>query len=113
MPIWAAPRARPITYANTNELDAPGSVSLEFVGNEVMRTSWDGADGYRVTIHQKKGSGWKDTGFGYDLDKDATSINMALTVGGNTIEAGSLDCKSARGVHLYLHPYGSRLETDG
>ena len=48
-----------------------------------------------------------------DLDKDATSINMALTVGGNAIEAGSLDCKSARGVHLYLHPYGSRLETDG
>ena len=78
-----------------------------------MRTSWDGADGYRVTIHQKKDSGWKDTGFGYDLDKDATSINMALTVGGNAIEAGSLDCKSARGVHLYLHPYGSRLETDG
>ena len=81
-----------------------------------MKAEWDavdGADGYRVTIHQKKGSGWKDTGFGYDLDKDATSINMALTVGGNAIEAGSLDCKSARGVHLYLHPYGSRLETAG
>ena len=79
----------PITYTNTNEPDAPGSVSLEFVGNEVMKAEWDavdGADGYRVTIYQEKGSGWKDTGFGYDLDKNTTSIDMALTVGGNAVE---------------------------
>ena len=79
----------PITYTNTNEPDAPGSVSLEFVGNEVMKAEWaavDGADGYRVTIYQEKGSGWQDTGFGYDLDKNTTSIDMALTVGGEETE---------------------------
>lgn len=80
---------RPITYTNTNEPDAPENVSLTFAGNEVMRASWDavdGADGYRVTIYQEKGSGWKDTGFGYDLDKNTTSIDMALTVGGEETE---------------------------
>ena len=80
---------RPITYTNTNEPVAPGSVSLEFVGNEVMKAEWDavdGADGYRVTIYQEKGSGWQDTGFGYDLDKNTTSIDMALTVGGEETE---------------------------
>lgn len=79
----------PITYTNTNEPDAPGSVSLEFVGNEVMKAEWaavDGAGGYRVTIYQEKGSGWQDTGFGYDLDKNTTSIDMALTVGGEETE---------------------------
>ena len=79
----------PITYTNTNEPDAPGSVSLEFAGNEVMKAEWDavdGADGYRVTIYQEKGSGWQDTGFGYDLDKNTTSIDMALTVGGEETE---------------------------
>ena len=29
---------------------------------------WTDADGYRVTVYQKDGSEWKDTGFGYDLD---------------------------------------------
>ena len=79
----------PITYTNTNEPDAPGSVSLEFAGNEVMKAEWDavdGADGYRVTIYQEKGSGWQDTSFGYDLDKNTTSIDMALTVGGEETE---------------------------
>ncbi len=85
-----------ISYTNTNEPAAPGSVSLEFAGNEVMRASWDAvdsADGYRVTIYQAKGNGWKDTGFGYDLKKSengqppATSIDMALTVGGNAVKA--------------------------
>ncbi len=79
----------PITYTNTNEPDAPENVSLTFAGNEVMSASWDavdGADGYRVTIYQEKGSGWKDTGFGYDLDKNTTSIDMALTVGGEETE---------------------------
>lgn len=80
---------RPITYTNTNEPDAPENVSLTFAGNEVMKAEWDavdGTDGYRVTIYQEKGSGWKDTGFGYDLDKNTTSIDMALTVGGEETE---------------------------
>ena len=79
----------PITYTNTNEPDAPENVSLTFAGNEVMKAEWaavDGADGYRVTIYQEKGSGWQDTGFGYDLDKNTTSIDMALTVGGEETE---------------------------
>ena len=81
-----------ITYTNTNEPTAPMQAKLEFVGNEVMRASWDAvtdADGYRVTIYQRDSKGeWKDTGFGYDLKKSengqppATSIDMALTVGG-------------------------------
>ena len=79
-----------ISYTNTNEPNAPGSVSLEFVGNEVMRASWDavtGADGYRVTVYQLDSKGkWQDTGFGYDLDENTTSINMALTVGGEETE---------------------------
>ena len=79
----------PITYTNTNEPAAPAWAKLEFVGNEVMKAEWDavdGADGYRVTIYQAKGSGWKDTGFGYDLDKNTTSIDMAMTVGGEETE---------------------------
>ena len=30
----------------------------------------DGVDGYRVTVYQKDGNEWKDTGFGYDLDQE-------------------------------------------
>ena len=60
-----------------------------------MRAEWEevsNVDGYRVTVYQKDGSEWKDTGFGYDLKKPdengqpATSINMALTVGGEETE---------------------------
>lgn len=84
-----------ITYTNTNEPATPAWAKLEFVGNEVMRAEWgkvDDADGYRMTVYQKDGSEWKDTGFGYDLKKPdengqpATSINMALTVGGEAVE---------------------------
>lgn len=81
-----------ISYTNTDDKypNAPGSVSLEFVGNEVMKAKWDAvtdADGYRVTVYQKKDGKWEDTGFGYDLKKSKdgqldNSINMALTVGG-------------------------------
>ena len=102
----------PITYTNTNEPDAPGSVSLEFVGNEVMKAEWDavdGADGYRVTIYQEKGSGWQDTGFGYDLDKNTTSIDMAMTVGGEETENSknlSADETYKIGVSAYVEePY--------
>lgn len=79
----------PITYTNNNEPNAPADVSLEFVGNEVMKAEWDkvdGVDGYRVTVYQEEDGEWKDTGFGYDLDENTTSINMALTVGGEETE---------------------------
>lgn len=84
-----------VSYTNTQQPNAPTDVTLTFVGNEVMRAAWEevpNVDGYRVTVYQKDGSEWKDTGFGYDLKKPdengqpATSINMALTVGGEETE---------------------------
>lgn len=74
-----------ISYINSNQPGKPQNVTLELAGNEVMRAGWNAvtdADGYAVRIYQLKGSDWVDTGFGYDLDKETTSINMALTVGG-------------------------------
>lgn len=84
-----------VDYTNSNQPAAPANVTLTFVGNEVMRAAWgkvDDADGYRVTVYQKDGNEWKDTGFGYDLKKSKdgqldNSINMALTVGGNAVKA--------------------------
>ena len=84
-----------VHYTNSNQPDAPQNVTLTFVGNEVMRAAWEevsNVDGYRVTVYQKKDGKWEDTGFGYDLKKSengqpsATSINMALTVGGEETE---------------------------
>ena len=78
----------PISYTNTMQPDAPLTATLEFIGNEVMRAKWDkvaGADGYHVTIYQKDGTDWKDTGFGYDLGADKNTIDMALTVGGSAV----------------------------
>ena len=84
-----------VSYTNSNQPAAPANVTLTFVGNEVMKAAWDkvdDADGYRVTVYQKDGNEWKDTGFGYDLKKPdengqpATSINMALTVGGGAVK---------------------------
>ena len=74
-----------ISYRNSYQPGKPQNVTLELAGNEVMRAGWEAvtdADGYAVRIYQQKGSDWVDTGFGYDLDKKTTSINMALTVGG-------------------------------
>ena len=74
-----------ISYRNSNQPGKPQNVTLELAGNEVMSAGWEAvtdADGYAVRIYQQKGSDWVDTGFGYDLDKETTSINMALTVGG-------------------------------
>ena len=85
-----------VHYTNTNEPAAPAWAKLDFVGNEVMTAKWDkvdDADGYRVTIYQEKDGKWQNTGFGYDLKKSengqppATSIDMALTVGGNAVKA--------------------------
>lgn len=78
-----------VSYKNDNQPDAPTSVTLTSVGNEVMRASWnkvDGVSGYAVKIYQKITEGetttWKDTGFGYDVDANTNSIDMAMTVGG-------------------------------
>ncbi len=85
-----------VHYTNSNQPDAPQNVTLTFAGNEVMRAAWEevpNVDGYRVTVYQLDSKGkWQNTGFGYDLKKSengqppATSINMALTVGGEETE---------------------------
>lgn len=75
-----------VSYTNIHEPSAPTEVTLQASGNEVMRAEWsaaDGADGYAVRIYEEKDGAWTDTGFGYDLGKDTTSVDMALTVGGN------------------------------
>ena len=81
-----------VSYTNTNQPAAPTKVELEATGNEVMRASWnkvDDASGYAVKIYQKITKDgneiWEDTGFGYDVDANTTSINMAMTVGGNAV----------------------------
>ena len=85
----------PVSYTNSNQPNAPQNVSLELAGNEVMTAKWDAvtdAEGYAVRIYQKQSDGtFKDTGFGYDLDENTTSIDMALTVGGTeTAESENL-----------------------
>ncbi len=59
-----------------------------------MRAEWNASenvDGYNVKIYEEKDGEWTDTGFGYDLDKDTTAVDMALTVGGNGVR-----CKRKR-----------------
>mgnify|MGYP001472988783 CR=1 FL=1 len=83
-----------VSYTNTNQPAAPTKVELEATGNEVMQASWgavDKADGYAVKIYQQKtqkdgSKTWEDTGFGYDVDNKTTSIDMAMTVGGEAEE---------------------------
>ena len=104
--------ATPVRYTNNNpyQPNAPASATLTFTGNEVMRAEWqkvDNANGYRVTIYQQQNGGWVDTGFGYDLDKDTTAINMALTVGGEeTAESKNLTANATYkvGVSAYREP---------
>ena len=77
-----------VAYTNVNEPSAPTDVTLQTSGNEVMRAEWnasDNVDGYSVRIYEEKDGEWTDTGFGYDLDKDTTAVDMALTVGGNGV----------------------------
>ena len=104
--------ATPVSYTNNNpyQPSAPASATLIFTGNEVMRAEWqpvENADGYRVTIYQEQNGGWVDTGFGYDLDKDTTAIDMALTVGGEeTEESKNLTANQTYkvGVSAYTEP---------
>ena len=92
-----------ISYTNTKQPASPATVNLEATGNEVMRAAWErvtDADGYRVTIYQEQDGGWVDTGFGYDLDKDTTAINMALTVGGNAVSVNGNSATSVPAPNL-------------
>ena len=103
-----------ISYTNTKQPESPATVHLEVAGNEVMRAGWqqvDNADGYRVTIYQQQNGGWVDTGFGYDLDNKTTSIDMALTVGGEeTAESKNLSANETYkvGVSAYRTMEGGK-----
>ena len=101
-----------VFYTNANQPEAPTNVSLTFTGNEVMTATWSevqGADGYAVTIYRQDGNDWVDTGFGYDLKsfengQPVTSIDMALTVGGEgTAESPNLSANQTYkvGVRAY------------
>lgn len=96
-----------VSYTNTTQPNAPENVKLELAGNEVMTATWSevqGADGYAVTIYRQDGNDWVDTGFGYDLDGNTKSIDMALTVGGTGTEASpnlSADKTYKVGVRAY------------
>ena len=114
-----------ISYTNTKQPESPAHVNLEAAGNEVMRAGWqqvDNADGYRVTIYQQQNGGWVDTGFGYDLDNKTTSIDMALTVGGEeTAESKNLSANETYkvGVSAYTQTedgakyYSAETESSG
>lgn len=81
-----------VNYTNVNQPAAPANVMLSSTGNEVMRAEWDktnDADGYAITIYREDNGKWIDTGFGYDLDKDAGSIDMALTVGAKGVNVNA------------------------
>ena len=103
-----------VFYTNANQPEAPTNVSLTFTGNEVVRAEWtpvDGADGYAVTIYQEQNGAWVDTGFGYDLDGNTTSIDMALTVGGKgTAESPNLSANQTYkvGVRAYRSIEGGK-----
>lgn len=89
-----------VSYTNIYEPPAPASVTLQASGNEIMHAQWDaadGADGYAVRIYEEKDGSWTDTGFGYDLNDGSTSIDMALTVGGNGVSVNE-DGSSAESV---------------
>ena len=90
-----------------------------------MSTAWQpvtDADGYHVTIYQQQNGNWVDTGFGYDLDKDTTAVDMALTVGGEeTEETKNLTVNHTYkvGVSAYREPedgakyYSAETESSG
>ena len=103
MPVGNQRFDTPIFYTNINQPDAPVNVDLDLAGNEVMRAKWsavDGADGYHVTIYQQDGANWVDTGYGYDLGKDTTSLDMALTVGGNAVQVSESGASSVPAENL-------------
>lgn len=114
-----------ISCTNTKQPESPAHVNLEAAGNEVMRAEWqqvDNADGYRVTIYQQQNGGWVDTGFGYELNKETTSIDMALTVGGEeTAESKNLSANETYkvGVSAYTQTedgakyYSAETESSG
>lgn len=103
MPVDNQSFDTPLSYTNTNQPDTPANVDLTFAGNEVMRAAWnavDGADGYHVTIYRQDGGNWVDTGYGYDLDRNTTSLDMALTVGGNAVQVSESGASSVPAENL-------------
>ena len=116
-----------VGYTNNNPYQpkAPADATLTFTGNEVMRAAWqpvENVNGYRVKIYQEQNGSWVDTGFGYDLDKNTTAIDMALTVGGEETEKSKNLTANATykvGVSAYTEPedgakyYSAEAESNG
>ncbi len=103
MPVDNQSFDTPLSYTNTNQPDTPANVALTPAGNEVLRAAWsavDGADGYHVTIYRQDGGNWIDTGYGYDLDRNTTSLDMALTVGGNAVQVSESGASSVPAENL-------------
>ncbi|MCI6537321.1 MAG: hypothetical protein MR443_06715 [Lachnospiraceae bacterium] len=95
-----------VHYKNTAQPDAPADAGIKPAGNEVMEASWSEvakADGYRVTIYEEKDGNFTDSGktysydaedikaseikgVSYDADTDTFTLDMALTVKGDTID---------------------------
>ena len=110
LPVDRAEFDNKVPYKNTLQPNAPASVSLTAVGNEIMQAEWnevENAEGYQIKIYQKDDNGeLTDTSKGYDFSADdikkikdnkypgvtydSTSktfrLDMAMTVGGTDIE---------------------------
>lgn len=99
-----------VDYVNDMQPNAPSEVSIYPAGNEVMTAEWTEvpeAEGYKVTIYQKKADGsFADTGNGYEYSAEKIKnseisgiaydaqtgkfiLNMALTAGGTDIETSA------------------------
>lgn len=92
----------PVYYTNTEQPGEPVDVSIESIGNEVMRARWKApavgdVDGYIISLYQEEDGEYVSTGMGYQLeaselakDGDFYLLDMAVTVGdeNNRLEAG-------------------------
>lgn len=93
-----------VDYTNNDAPGAATNVTLTAIGGEMLRAQWDqvDCDGYYISVYQKDGSNWVDTGAGYKVEgKDNTALDMALTVGGKASEQTSLNAAPLQAVKNY------------
>ncbi|MEG1396819.1 MAG: Ig-like domain-containing protein, partial [Oscillospiraceae bacterium] len=90
-----------VVYTNSAQPDAPTAVELTSTGNELLHAAWTApsdmskVDGYFVKIYKKDTHGnWVDANAGYQVKKNVTAIDMALTVGGKEVITGANGSKS-------------------
>ncbi|MEG2958479.1 MAG: S-layer homology domain-containing protein, partial [Oscillospiraceae bacterium] len=89
-----------VVYANSAQPADPTAVELTSTGNELLHAKWtepsdkSKVDGYFVKIYKKDGGNWVDANAGYQVKKNVTAIDMALTVGGKEVITGANGSKS-------------------